>query len=234
MASKKGLVLNDPDMDSGQLSEMELAMFGSSTRAKKAVQSGLLVQADDGWRFGRVTIGRVGIAVPDDLNEQEYGDLGAFLLDIGSRVNWLLGDWLAYGENRQWGETYQRVAEQFGYAYQTLQNFAYVARSVDFSRRREKLSFTHHVEVAGLNPHDQDNWLNQAESNGWSVAQLRKVIRETNLLIKGMDGRQSPKAWEAPLKKLSLEATNLTSEDDRLELAAKLETLISILRYGGK
>jgi hypothetical protein len=52
-----------------------------------------------------------------------------------------------------------------------------VARKFVVSRRREKLSFQHHVEVARLPENEQDAWLDQAERGGWSRNQLRRQLR---------------------------------------------------------
>lgn len=61
--------------------------------------------------------------------------------------------------------------------YQTLRNYAWVARRFELSRRRNRLSFQHHAEVAALPPEDQDHWLDLAEGKGWSRNELRKNIR---------------------------------------------------------
>jgi hypothetical protein len=45
------------------------------------------------------------------------------------------------------------------------------------SRRRDKLSFQHHAEVAPLPEPDQDLWLNRAERLGWSLSELRRQLR---------------------------------------------------------
>jgi hypothetical protein len=47
---------------------------------------------------------------------------------------------------------------------------------VDFSRRREKLPFTHHAVVASLEPDAQEYFLAQAEDKGWSKRQLECAI----------------------------------------------------------
>ncbi len=49
----------------------------------------------------------------------------------------------------------------------------------DLSRRRDNLSFSHHLEVAGLEkPAEQDRWLDLAEGNGWTREELRAALRE--------------------------------------------------------
>jgi hypothetical protein len=61
--------------------------------------------------------------------------------------------------------------------YQTLANLKWVSASIEVSRRREKLSWTHHSEVAALPSGEQDEWLDLAEQNTWTVRELRQRIR---------------------------------------------------------
>ncbi|NKQ24053.1 LmbU family transcriptional regulator [Streptomyces galbus] len=66
-----------------------------------------------------------------------------------------------------------------GLDYQTLRNYAWVARHFELWRRRETLSFGHHAEVASLPSAEADSWLDQAEQHGWSRNQLRLRLRES-------------------------------------------------------
>ncbi len=52
-----------------------------------------------------------------------------------------------FGE-RRFGTRYRSAIEATDLDYQTLRNYAWVARNVDAGRRREELSFQHHAEVA--------------------------------------------------------------------------------------
>jgi hypothetical protein len=76
----------------------------------------------------------------------------------------LLGEWRA----AQTGDI-DRVAlvERPGTGYDegTLRKCAYVARNIQFLRRRENLTFSVHSELAGLSTaEDQDRWLDRAEA----------------------------------------------------------------------
>lgn len=93
-------------------------------------------------------------------------------------VQWWLGDALNYGE-KQYGEIYTQAIETTGLDYGTLANYKYVASRITFSRRREKLSFGHHQNVASLDSEQQALWLEQAENNKWSVMRLREEIEAT-------------------------------------------------------
>jgi hypothetical protein len=83
-------------------------------------------------------------------------------LEVGRRVRihedasrWWLGDWLNYGK-RMYGRRYKRGVELTGLDYQTLRNYAMVARRFEMSRRRDKLSFQHHAELCALSNEVQD------------------------------------------------------------------------------
>lgn len=121
----------------------------------------------------------VGYLLPPDLSFDAWEHAGAVLKRMERAIRFWLGDWLNYGE-RQYGETYSQAIEVTGATYQALANCAYVARSVEFSRRRENLSFGHHAEVAALPAPEQDLVLERADSEGWSTRRLREFVRSGN------------------------------------------------------
>jgi predicted HicB family RNase H-like nuclease len=89
---------------------------------------------------------------------------------------WWIGDWLIFGR-RRYPDRYRRAIEETALGYQTLRNYAWIAAKFNVSRRRDKLGFQHHVEVATLAPDDQDFWLSQAEQHDWSRNELRARLR---------------------------------------------------------
>ena len=66
-------------------------------------------------------------------------------------------------------------------------NYKSVAKAIEFSRRREKLSFGHHEAVASQPPDVRQQLLTQAapkapgEPPQMSVAELKKAVRERRL-----------------------------------------------------
>jgi hypothetical protein len=117
--------------------------------------------------------------VPDqDLEHPEWVVVG-HQFGATSRVsNWWIGDWVEYGEAK-WGEKYVEASRITGYDVKSLRNIAYVARQVDLSRRRDKLRWSHHAEVAGLEPEEQDRWLDRCLADRLSVADLRIELRSS-------------------------------------------------------
>lgn len=111
-----------------------------------------------------------------ELNANEWAAAGRRIGAVGRCIQWLLGDWIAYG-NAKFGERYARAAKITGYDTQTLMNMVYVASRFEISRRRENLSWSHHETLAALNEDQQDHWLDQAQVNRWSIADLRMMLR---------------------------------------------------------
>ncbi|MDP0498698.1 MAG: hypothetical protein Q7P63_01240 [Verrucomicrobiota bacterium JB022] len=106
-----------------------------------------------------------GIAFNRDLEQHEWEALGSKLGEVGRSVQWLIGDWLAYGEGKgQWGDTYTEAMRITGLDYTTLRNYANVSRKVQLSVRTYNLSWEHHRKVAPLKTtEDQKKWLKKAE-----------------------------------------------------------------------
>jgi hypothetical protein len=111
-----------------------------------------------------------------ELSANEWAAAGRRIGAVGRCIQWLLGDWIAYG-NEKFGERYARASKITGYDTQTLMNMVYVASRFEISRRRENLSWSHHETIAALHAEEQDRWLDQAEADRWSVADLRVMLR---------------------------------------------------------
>ena len=124
----------------------------------------------------KFSITPTGIQFNEELSFEEWDDLGQKLAPIAKSIGFIIGDWINYGEQR-WGDKYEDALKRTGLAYQTLADFAYVARKVQFSLRNEKLDFTHHRVVAKLKTTDeQKRWLDITEKHRLGIRRLRKSI----------------------------------------------------------
>src|SRR5690606_8046587 len=110
-------------------------------------------------------------------------------------VMWWVGDWACYGAGR-FGEKYDAVIAATGYEYQSVANAKWVASRVEFSRRRENLSFGHHAEVAALSASAQRDWLKRAEQKGWSIRELRNRLGERR--VTGREEDATDDWWTPP------------------------------------
>lgn len=133
---------------------------------------------DDGTiTLGAFALTPKGLQISGSVTEDEWLKVGGAIRKLQSSVQFLIGDWLAYGE-REWGRTYEEAAGLFGYAVNSLYTFAWVCKAVKISIRMEKLEFGHHALVAGLPPDEQRYWLRHAAlaETVPSVAQMRRVM----------------------------------------------------------
>jgi len=123
-----------------------------------------------------VQVSRVGLMMPPTLSYDDWAQAGQRLSGIVDSSAWCLGDWLVYGK-RHYADRYQRAIRAAGLQYQTLRNYAWVARRFDLDRRRAALSFQHHAEVASMPEDEQTRWLDAAEEHVWTTKQLRRQIQ---------------------------------------------------------
>jgi hypothetical protein len=139
-----------------------------------------------------------GLQIAAGVDFDDWLVMGRRITGISNAVAWCLGDWLVYGE-RSFPTRYKTALAATSLDYQTLRNYAWVARRFALSRRRDSLSFQHHAEVASLPEPDQDLWLLRAERSQWSRNELRRRLGAARRLS---DGRASDEAV-----KVSVEVT---------------------------
>ncbi|RNL80540.1 regulator [Halostreptopolyspora alba] len=118
-----------------------------------------------------------GMILPRNLPERSWEQIGVNLCELTNSSAWWLGDWLIYGETTYGWRRYREAIERTGLDYQTLRNYAWVARRFEHHRRWDNLSFAHHAEVTRLSPPEQDYWLRKAEQQKWSRNELRRAVR---------------------------------------------------------
>lgn len=153
---------------------------------------------------------RVGLRIPAGLEYEVWERAGQRIARVADSSAWCLGDWIIYGETR-YTDRYRRAVKAAGLDYQTIRNYAWVARRFDHGRRRSALSFQHHAEVAAMEPAQQDHWLDQAKRFGWSRNELRRNIRAAR------QGKSEPAAVPETLPRIKASPERL----QRWRLAAE-------------
>ncbi|MEI5103125.1 LmbU family transcriptional regulator [Streptomyces sp. PmtG] len=125
----------------------------------------------------QATVQKSGMILPRDLSERSWERIGSSLRELTNSSAWWLGDWLVFGEAAYGWRRYREAVDRTGLDYQTLRNYAWVARRFEHHRRWDSLSFAHHAEVTRLAPPEQDYWLREAERRKWSRNELRRSVR---------------------------------------------------------
>lgn len=117
-----------------------------------------------------------GLQITPGVPLEAWKRVGQQIHRIADSSCWWYGDWLVYGEQSYPGR-YREAIRQTNLDYQTLRNYAWVARAFELSRRRDSLSFQHHAEVAALPDDQQEIWLSRATEFGWSRRRLREELK---------------------------------------------------------
>ena len=145
-----------------------------------------------------------GLELPDHLPFEQWEAIGRQLARLGSATAWAIADWLFYGQWADYGKRYEEAIAMTGLDYQTLRHRTSIAGKFAPCRRRHKLSFGHHAEVAALPEAEQDAWLDRAEQYGWSRNELRERL-------------QRERELDAGASTSTLEQLRITVDEERLE-----------------
>lgn len=106
---------------------------------------------------GKVAFSERGLTIKGKLPYNEWEEIGKSLRQAEGAIQFWIGDWLNYGEQK-YGEMYAQALDNTDCEYQTLRNYKYVADRVELSLRKDNLSFNHHATVAPLEPEEQVRW----------------------------------------------------------------------------
>ena len=112
-----------------------------------------------------------------DMPFEQWVSAGHELQRLFRSIQWLVGDWLLYGEGHYSGR-YDQAIDVTGLDVTTLMNVTRVSRCIPPPRRRAQLSWSHHEAVASLPACEQDEWLQAAEAEHMTVARLRSSMQK--------------------------------------------------------
>lgn len=111
-----------------------------------------------------------------NLTYDQLEAVGGLLGRMHQSLRFAIGDWLQLMEAR-FPEKWSQAAEILGISEYGMREYLRVSEKVPRSVRREKLSWSHHRAVAALEPPEQTEWLERAETERLSHHQLRDRLR---------------------------------------------------------
>jgi hypothetical protein len=127
-----------------------------------------------------------GLILRPGLSVEEWRSVGRGLTKAAGSLPWLLGDWLAYGQENEayCGERgrlkngiYAEIAAKTDYHEGRLRNMKCVCSRLPLSRRRDNLSFTHAEEiVVRSSPARFDYWINRVCTERLPAKKLRAEL----------------------------------------------------------
>lgn len=174
------------------------------------------------WEEARyVTETDTGLVFAEDTPIEVWGPLTERLIRQHKRIEWAIGDALQFGE-RRYGDTYAAWVHETGLSENTLATIKWVAGKIESSRRREDVGWSHHREVAALEPPDQEALLDLAADKGMTRLDLREKVKE----VKQERKREKALAQPAPepervpdaVRCEVADARNLPLDDETVDL----------------
>lgn len=121
---------------------------------------------------------RVGVEIEHWVDQRTWCDFGKLLVQVDYAREWLIADWLAFGDHSYGQRVYQSAARLLGKLPRTWEDYAYVARNVKITERSEILPVLTHKPLARFRHHRtlQRELLVIAEQHGLSKVVFEAVI----------------------------------------------------------
>jgi hypothetical protein len=126
------------------------------------------------------TVTPISLELAEELTLDRFLDLATYFGALRNATAWWCADLLNLGDYLH-GFTASQAEAVLGREPETLRRWQWVAERVPKSRRNPLLSFTHHEVVAALGPAEQVAWLNRAEEDRLTVAELRAHVKACSL-----------------------------------------------------
>jgi hypothetical protein len=147
-------------------------------------------------KAGVIEVKKSGMVFSGKLALRDWESIGECLNSMADSATWWIADWLLFGESA-YMERYEEAIRRTSLSYQTLRNYAWVARRFELSRRRDNLSFGHHAEVAALSLPEQEFWLRKTEESDWSRNRLRAEVRRSLRECRSDSSNEDPEQAKA-------------------------------------
>lgn len=127
--------------------------------------------------IGGFVFSETGVDVVGEPTFEDYGAALEFAKRAHKASGWWMADLLRYGDTRKdWKTRLDQVQHATGLSEKRLKNVRAIG-AIEPSRRRDAVEFEHHGVVAGMPEDEQEEWLEKAETEGWSLHEFRMEVR---------------------------------------------------------
>jgi hypothetical protein len=176
-----------------------------------------------------IELSATGLNVTVKLSYEDWFKLGKTLQIVHRSVLFWIGDWLLFGE-QNWGEKFSQAIDATGYSVETLRNAHWVSSRVESVRRNNALTWSHHQQIASLEPCEQDKFLHAAAQNGWGVRELRAAVRLLREPEKKPDWQEPSDPPEVVSDDIEYEETGEQIIVERSNLEADFRHLLALTK----
>lgn len=119
-----------------------------------------------------------GVTVHGEPSLSQYQSCVDFVERTHKASGWWLVDLIEYGDSRlDFKDMVDAILDHEAITESTKKQYRYLGKALPHDNRVEGVPFGHHQVVAGMEPEDQQEWLERSRERGWSQGDLRKEIR---------------------------------------------------------
>ena len=114
----------------------------------------------------------LALELPDSTTPEQWTTLGRTLVESRQRIDWLIGDWIAFGRSH-FPEQLDLTIDSLGDDTKRLKRIERTAKAFPPHTRHKRLSFEHHAHVADLPVQDALPLLKDAAAEKLSAREFR-------------------------------------------------------------
>jgi N6-adenosine-specific RNA methylase IME4 len=128
--------------------------------------------------LGNFTLTATGVLVKGRPSSDEFQHVFDFATRVEKASPWWVVGLLKYASGRRdWQDTLDQITHVTGYGEGRIRNLRTLGEKIPEHRRREDVDISVHEAVLSLPPAEQDELLEQAAEENWTVRETRMAVR---------------------------------------------------------
>jgi hypothetical protein len=162
----------------------------------------------------------MGLVIEGTPTIDEWIEYGRKLRRVETSMNWIIGDYLVYGEFK-YGEKYaQALDESMANSWKV---YHWVSKHVPPKRRRADLSWSHHRLIANLPAEYQTKVLEKAANEHLAIREVGRMLRRVSDGVFDAVIRTDDDSQDRTLMEFAYKRTLKSMMDDAIEAGIPIE-----------
>ena len=169
---------------------------------------------------------KLGLNLDESTTAEEWAEIGKQLLVGNKMLNWCIGDWLVFGERKN----FATLSSELGFDEGYLRNLKWIAKEFPMSSRRDNISHKHYQILAPLDKDSRKEWLEKIQKESLSTRDLTMRVRSAYSDVERDDStpvRTLTNKVRTLVSQL-LEASEKWDENQKKAWKAEIQPLVSL------
>lgn len=169
---------------------------------------------------------KLGLNLDESTTAEEWAEIGKQLLVGNKMLNWCIGDWLVFGERKN----FATLSSELGFDEGYLRNLKWIAKEFPMSSRRDNISHKHYQILAPLDKDSRKEWLEKIQKESLSTRDLTMRVRSAYSDVERDDSTpvRTLTSKVRTLVSQLLEASEKWDENQKKAWKAEIQPLVSL------